>query len=229
MAPDPLALLKRVSLFSHLKDDVLTGLATHLRRRAFRKATVIFHQDQVGDALYIIEAGRVRMFRSAEDGQEITVDNLGPGDVFGEMALLDGQPRSASALTEEDSVTHTLSRPDFQDFLLKTPEMASALLELLSTRLRRQMHYAETLAFLDVQTRVRHKLLDLARQYGIKGEDGSILINVDLTQGELATMVGATRERVNRALASLRSQGLVELRGKKMIILDPKRLSEGIY
>ncbi len=228
MAPDPLALLKRVSLFAHLKDDVLTGLATHLRRRAFRKETMIFHQDQVGDALYIIESGRVRIFRSAEDGQEITVDNLGSGDVFGEMALLDGQPRSASALTEEDCVTYTLSRPDFQDFLTQSPGMASALLELLSTRLRNVMHYAETLAFLDVHARVRHVLLDLVRRYGIK-ENSGVLLNVELTQGELATMVGATRERVNRALASLRSQGLVELRAKKMVILDPKRLSEGIY
>ncbi len=228
MAPDPPALLKRVALFSHLKDEVLNGLASHLRRRAFRKGTVIFHQDQVGDALYIVESGRVRIFRSAEDGQEITYDNLGPGDGFGEMALLDGQPRSASAVTEEDSITHTLSRPDFQDFLVQSPEMAGALLEQLSTRLRNVMHQAETLAFFDVHARVRHVLLGLARRYGLK-ENGAVLLNVELTQAELATMVGATRERVNRVLASLRSQGLVELRGKKMVILDPKRLSEGIY
>lgn len=227
MAPDPVSLLRRVSLFADLKEDAITGLAAHLRRRTFRKETIIFHQDQAGDALYVIESGRVRMFRSAEDGQEFTVDTLGPGEYFGDMALLDGLPRSASAFAEEDCVTYTLARPDFQTQLSRSPEMASALLELLSARLRKLMHHAETLAFLDVQARVRHVLLDLAHRYGVK-EDGSVLINVDVTQGELATMVGATRERVNRALASLRAQGVIDVRERRMVIRDPARLSEGI-
>ena len=227
MAPDPVSLLRRVSLFADLKEDALAGLAAHLRRRQFRKETIIFHQDQAGDALYVIESGRVRMFRSAEDGQEFTVDTLDPGDYFGDMALLDGLPRSASAFAEEDCVIYTLGRPDFQTQLSRSPEMASALLELLSARLRKLMHHAETLAFLDVHARVRHVLVDLARRYGVK-EAGGVLINVEVTQGELATMVGATRERVNRALASLRSQGLIDLRGRKMVIRDLTRLSEGI-
>jgi CRP-like cAMP-binding protein len=105
--------------------------------------------------------------------------------------------------------------------------MAVVLLESLSARLRRLMHYAETLAFFDVHSRVRHVLLDLAQQYG-RAETGGVLINVDVTQGELATMVGATRERVNRALASLRAQGLIDTRDKRMLIRDPARLSEGI-
>lgn len=227
MAPAPVSLLRRVSLFADLNKDALAGLAAHLRRRTFRKETIIFHQDQAGDALYVIESGRVRMFRSAEDGQEFTVDTLGPGDFFGEMALLDGLPRSASAFAEEDCVTHTLARPDFQTQLSRSPEMASALLELLSARLRKLMHHAETLAFLDVHARVRHVLVDLARRYGLK-EAGGVLINAEVTQGELATMVGATRERVNRALASLRAQGVIEVRGKRMVIRDPTRLGEGI-
>ena len=227
VVPDPVSLLRRVLLFADLNQDALAGLAAHLRRRTFSKNTIIFHQDQAGDALYVVESGRVRIFRSAENGQEITVDTLGPGDFFGEMALLDGLPRSASAFAEEDCVTYTLARPDFQGQLSRSPEMAGALLELLSARLRKLMHYAETLVFFDVHARVRHVLLDLAHRYGVK-EDGSVLINVDITQGELATMVGATRERVNRALASLRAQGVIDVRGKRMVIRDPTRLSEGI-
>jgi CRP-like cAMP-binding protein len=227
VALDLLAVLRRVSLFADLSETALASLAAHLRRRPFRKDTIIFHQDQAGDALYLVESGRVRMFRSAESGQEITIDTLGPGDFFGEMVLLDGLPRSASALAEEECVTYTLARQDFQRQLAQSPEMASALLRTLSARLRKQMHYAETLAFFDVQARVRHVLVDLAGRYGVK-EDGGVMLDVEVTQGELATMVGATRERVNRALASLRAQGVIEVRGRRMVILDPARLAEGL-
>ncbi len=227
MSNDPQDLLKRVSLFKDLSGEVLAGLAPHLRRRAFRKGTMIFHKDQVGDALYIVESGRVRIFLPAEGGEELSVDLLGPGDVFGEMALLDGRPRSASVDTLEDTVTYTLSRDEFQRHLVTAPQLASGLIELLSTRLRHLMQYTETLAFLDVHARIARTLLDLAERYGVKAN--GIEIDFELTQAELARMVGATRERVNRALASFRTQGLVELRGKKIVILDAKRLSQRIY
>lgn len=228
MASDLVALLKRVPLFSQLSDEMLAGLGTQLHRRAFRRATMIFHKDQEGDALYIVESGRVRIFRSKEDGKELTIDHKGAGDAFGEMALLDGLPRSASVETEEDTVTYTLSREEFQRHLATSPQLAAAVLAMLSKTLRHLMDYAESLAHLDVPARVAQELLDMAKRYGVK-EDGSVLINVNLTQAELARMVGATRERVNRALASFRAQKLVELRGKKIAILDPKRLAERIY
>lgn len=228
MASDPLALLKRVPLFKDVSDDVLTGLAPQLRRRAYRKGTMIFHKDQAGDALYIIESGRVRIFLPAEGGEELTIDVLASGDVFGDMALLDGRPRSASADTVEDTVVYTLGRDEFQRHLNETPRLASALLELLSVRQRDLIEYTETLAFLDVHARIAKTLLDLANRYGAKVADG-IEIQMDLTQAELARMVGATRERVNRALASFRSQGVLELRGKKIVILDAERLRKRIY
>jgi len=228
VAPDPAALLKRVLLFSQLSDEMVAALAPHLHRRAFRRGTIIFHKDQAGDALYIVESGRVRIFRPEEGGKELDIDQKGPGDVFGEMALLDGLPRSASADTLEDTVTYTLSHEEFQRALATSPPLATTVLAMLSQTLRHLMDYAETLAFLDVPARVARVLLDMAKRYGIK-EDGSVLINVNLTQAELARMVGATRERVNRALASFRAQKLVELRGKKIVILDAKRLAERIY
>lgn len=228
MASDPVALLKRVLLFAQLSDEMLVGLAPHVHRRAFRRGTMIFHKDQAGDALYIVESGRVRIFRPEEGGKELDIDQKGPGDVFGEMALLDGLPRSASVDTLEDTVTYTLSREEFQRALAASPPLATAVLAMLSRTLRHLMDYTETLVFLDVPARVARVLLDMAKRYGVK-EDGSVLINVNLTQAELARMVGATRERVNRALASFRAQKLVELRGKKIAILDPKRLAERIY
>ncbi len=226
-AHDPRDLLRRIPLFKDLSDEVLAGLAPHLRRRAFRRGTMIFHKDQAGDALYIVESGRVRIFLPAEGGEELSIDMLGPGDVFGDMALLDGRPRSASADALDDTVAYTLSRDEFQRHLATAPQLASALIELLSTRLRHLMHYTETLAFLDVHARIARTLLELAKRYGVEAD--GIEIDFDLTQAELARMIGATRERVNRALASFRAQGLVELRGKKIVLRDPKRLGERIY
>lgn len=224
---DPKDLLKRVALFSNLGDHSLADLAHQLRRRAFRKGTIIFHKDQAGDALYVIESGRIRIFLPTAGGEELTVDIAGPGDVFGELALLDGRPRSASAETLEDTVTFTLSRDEFQRYLVAAPQLAAALVELLSSRLRQLTEYAESLAFLDVHARVARTLLEMADRYGVK-KDG-VEIDFDLTQTDLATMVGATRERVNRALAAFRTQGLLELHGKKIVLLDPDRLRQRIY
>jgi CRP-like cAMP-binding protein len=227
MPADLVALLRRAHLFAQLDDGLLEGLVPHLRRRAFRRDTMIFHKDQAGDALYIVESGRVRVFLPAEDGEEFTIDVLGPGDVFGEMALLDGRPRSASVATLEDSVLYGLGREEFQRHLAASPPLASALLALLSARLRHVMEYAETLAFLDVFGRTARVLLDLAQRHGV--QDDGVVIDLALTQTELASMVGATRERINRAIAAFRAQGLLEWRGKKIVLLDPQRLRERIY
>jgi CRP/FNR family transcriptional regulator, cyclic AMP receptor protein len=227
MASDAVGLLKRVPLFSPLENEMLADLAPHLRRRAFRKDTMIFHRDQAGDALYIIETGKVRVFLPIESGEEFSIDVLGPGDVFGEMALLDGQPRSASAIALEDTVVHVLGHTEFQRHLAASPQFASALLAMLSRRIRHVLDNAEILASLDVYGRVARVLLDMAQRHGL--QDRGIVINVALTQQELATMVGATRERINRALATFKTQKLIEMRGRKIAVLDATRLRERIY
>jgi CRP-like cAMP-binding protein len=227
MLPDVRDLLRRATLFGGLSDDAVTGLADHMRRRTFRRGTMIFHRDQAGDALYIVASGRVRLFVPAEGGEELTVDIAGPGEVFGELALLDGRPRSASAGAVEDTVTYTLDRETFKQALAAIPGLAAGVIELLSARLRHVTEYAESLAYMDVHGRLARALLELAERYGVAGD--GLEIDLDLTQTELATMVGATRERVNRALAVFRSQGLVELRGRKIVLHDPGRLKDRIY
>lgn len=222
--PADLNALRRVGLFASLGDDLLTGLVQQLRRRSFSRGTMLFHKDQAGDALYIVESGRVRIFLPAPGGEELTVEIAGPGDVFGELALLDGRPRSASAEALEDTVVLTLGREEFLRHLRTTPSLAAALVELLSSRLRHVTEYAESLAFLDIRARLARTLLEMADRYGVR-RDG-VEIDLDLTQTDLATMVGATRERVNRALGMLRAQGLVDLRGKRIILPDPSRLRQ---
>ena len=220
-------MLGKISLFGQVGDDILAGVSAQLHRKTFRKGTIIFHKDQAGDALYIVESGRVRIFLPTQGGEELTVDVAGPGDVFGELALLDGRPRSASAGTLEDTVTFTISRDEFQKYLERAPQLAAALVELLSSRLRHVTEYAESLAFLDVHGRLARTLLEMSERYGVH-KDG-IEIDFDLTQADLATMVGATRERVNRALATFRAQGLIELRGRKIVLLDTDRLRQRLY
>jgi len=224
---DSRELLKKASLFSQLSDDTLGDLAAQLRRRAFRRGTIIFHKDQAGDALYVVDSGRIRIFLPTPGGEELTVDVAGPGDVFGELALLDGRPRSASAESLEDAVTVSISREEFQKYLARNPKLAVSLVELLSSRLRHVTEYAESLAFLDVHARLARMLLEMAERYRVQ-KDGTE-IDFDLTQADLGTMVGATRERVNRALAAFRAQGLIELRGRKIVLLDTNRLRQRIY
>lgn len=223
----PAELLRKVSLFNKLPAEDLAKLAGHLRPRQFRRNTILFHKDQPGDSLYIVESGHIRIFLPTATGEELTVDIAGPGDVVGELALLDGRPRSASAQTLEDSAVQVLSREDFQQYLTTAPKLAASLLELLSTRLRQITEYAESLAFLDIRGRVAWALLQLAERHGV--DRRGVEIDIDMTQTELASMVGATRERVNRALASFRAQGLVEIRGKKIALLDTMRLRQRIY
>lgn len=223
----PQDLLNRIPLFAGLSAQTLSGLTQQLRRRSFRRGTILFHKDQPGDALYIVESGRVRIFLPAAGGEELTVDVAGPGDVFGELALLDGRPRSASAESLDDTVTFTISREEFQRHLAATPLLAASLVELLSNRLRHVTEYAESLAFMDVHARLARTLLEMADRYGV--QRNGVEIDFDITQADLATMVGATRERVNRALATFRAQGLVELRGKKIVLLDTARLRQRIY
>ena len=218
------AMLRKVSLFAGLSDQEFEVLADSLGKRTFGKGMIIFHKGSPGQTLYVIESGKVRIFILSESGQEISVNIYGPSDVFGELSLLDGLPRSAGAVAVERTVTYTLHRDDFLRHLEAYPRMAKSIMEVLSTRLRYTTIYAESLSFLDVYGRVAAKLLELADRYGLRndGKDGinGIEINLRLTQAELATWVAATRESVNKVLGTLRDQGLIQVEGQRITILD---------
>jgi CRP/FNR family transcriptional regulator/CRP/FNR family cyclic AMP-dependent transcriptional regulator len=211
-------MLRKVSLFAGLSDQELEALAGSLGKRTFAKGMIIFHKEGVGQTLYVIESGKVRIFILSESGEEITVNIYGPGDVFGEFSLLDGLPRSAGALALEKTVTLTLHRDDFLRHLDAYPRMARSIMKVLTTRLRYTTLQAETLSFLDVYGRVAAKLLELADRYGVQKE--GIEIELRLTQTELATWVTASRESVNKVLGAFREQGLIEIEGQRITILD---------
>jgi len=215
---DNVGLLRKVSLFADLSDEELERLAQSTHRRSFAEDMIIFHKDSPGESLYLIESGRVRIFVLSESGQEISVNIYGPGEVFGELSLLDGLPRSAGAIALEHTVTLALHRTDFVRLLEANPHMAMNILKVLSARVRYTTVYAESLAFLDVYGRVASKLLELADRYGVEREGTEI--GLRLTQSELATWVGATRESVNKVLGTFRELGLIDITSQRITILD---------
>ena len=191
--------LKQVSLFANLADEDLHELMTAAKRRAFRSGEVIFHRDDPGQVLYMIKEGKVKICIISPDGQEISLAVFGKGECFGEFALLDGLPRSADAIALEKVECYTLQRSDFHNAIMKNPKIAIQVLEALTKRLRNTDNMVEDLIFLDVYGRVAKKLLELADAHGVKTDDG-VRIEMRLTQQELASMVGASRESVNKVM-----------------------------
>jgi CRP/FNR family transcriptional regulator/CRP/FNR family cyclic AMP-dependent transcriptional regulator len=220
-------LLKNVSFFAALSEPELDSLARCLARRTFGRGVIIFHKDSPGRTLYIIESGKVRIFVLSESGREISVNIYGPGDVFGELALLDGRPRSAGAMVVERATVLTLHRDDFLWHLEKYPRMARSIIEILSARIRYTTIYAQSLAFLDVYGRVAGKLLELADRYGVERAE-AIEIDLPLTQSELASWVAATREHVNRVLGAFRDQGLITIERQRIVVLDRPKLEKWV-
>lgn len=220
-------LLRQATLFAGLDHEELEFLSRCLGRRTFAKGMILFHKGSPGQALYLIETGKVRIFVLSESGQDMTLNLLGPGETFGELALLDGAPRSAGAIAIERTVTFTLSRDEFLRQLDASPRMARNVLAMVASRLRRITVHVESLAFLDVPGRVATVLLELAERYGLQRPDG-IQIELRLTQSELATWVAASREMVNKVMGTYRDQGLVAFDGQVIIILDPHGLRQRI-
>jgi CRP/FNR family cyclic AMP-dependent transcriptional regulator len=208
----------RVPLFANLDAESLRELATVTRRRSYRPGEIIFHRDDPGQVLFVIREGKVRVYISSPDGQEVTLAVFGPGDYFGDLALLDGHPRSASAITLEPVEVYALQRSDFINAVLRHPRIGIEVMTVLSRRLRQTDSMVEDLLFLDVHSRVAKKLLELGEQYGVQTPDG-ILIDMRLTQADLATLVGASRESVNKVIGYFLDKRLVSTEKRKVTIL----------
>ena len=206
-----IALMRNAPLFAGLSDLELDALAGSLGKRTFARGMIIFHKGALGQNLYLIESGRVRIYSLSTEGQEITINMLGPGEAFGELSLLDGLPRSAGAMAVENTVAYTLHRDDFLRQLDANPRMARSILEMVSMRLRYTTVLAESFAFMDAPGRVAAKLLELVDRYGV-GVGGNE-IELRLTQRELASWVAVSRESVNKVLGAFRDQGIIKIDG----------------
>lgn len=212
--------LTRIPLFARLSPSEHEQLARWLSRRSFRRGEILFRQGDPGDTLLIVVSGQVKVILSTPDGEEAVVAIFGPGDFFGDMALLDGRPRSASVVALEPTNTLILHRRDFQEFMRLHPVVAEDMFAVLADRLRRLDEQLKQTYFLDLPVRLAHKLLQLAVEKGHKTTEG-VLIDLPLTQSDLAGMVGASRQRVNRVLAELQDKQVIRIERRGITILRP--------
>lgn len=222
MSSDVDVLLARAPLFQGIPAGLRRDLADRCVRRTFAKSAVLFHKDSEDRSLYLIASGRVRIYLPGGAGREVTLNICGPGEAIGELTLLDGQTRSASAQALDDVVAYVLHYEDIAG-LLDTPAMAAAVIRVLTARLRHATDDTESLALFDVFGRLARRLLELADRYG-RGQE----IDLELSQTDLASLVGATRETVNRALAAFRQQGLIDVHDHRIVILRPDLLRQRI-
>jgi CRP/FNR family transcriptional regulator, cyclic AMP receptor protein len=223
----PEILLKQVPLFRSLRAEDSRRIAELLRRQILRKGDALFRKGDEGHSLYMIISGRIKILRQSRDGDEMILAVLSAGDFCGEMALLDGLPRSADAVAVEETHLFGLNREDFLAYVMNNEPAVKAILSALSKRLRRADDCLEDIFFLNVAARLAKKLIELAGSSGFQVErNGPIRLCV--TQKDLAGMIGATRESVNKELRALREKKLISLAGNAILIQNLEPLKERI-
>lgn len=215
-------LLRQTALFGEVDDETLTHLAERAVERTYKKGQLIFYQGDPAEALFVVIEGRIKVVVTSEDGDEMLLVTLDPGDVFGEIAVIDGEPRSASAETLEETKVLMLTRATFLETLRGSPEMTESLLRSLGAVLRRLTEQTADLVFLDLHGRVAKLLLGMAEKQDPAAE--GIELDVHLTQTDLASMVGGSRQSVNQILRSFERRGYLEVHGRKLVLKDPEAL-----
>ncbi|HEV2088071.1 MAG TPA: Crp/Fnr family transcriptional regulator [Cryptosporangiaceae bacterium] len=216
--------LARSGLFQGVDPESANALAGELEYLDVPKGQTIFSEGDLGDSLYIVMSGKVKVGRRALDGRENMIAVMGPTDLFGELSLFDPGPRTASAQAVTDAKVARLRQSALRPWLTNRPEIAEQLLRVLARRLRRTNDALADLIFTDVPGRVAKNLLQMAKRFGSR-EGNALRVTHDLTQEELAQLVGASRETVNKALADFASRGWLRTEGKSVVILDPERLA----
>jgi len=215
--------LRECALFAHADEDALQELARALRHRRFRRNEVIFHQGDPGDALHIVASGQVKILLLSAEGEEAIIATLRPGDFFGELALLDGAPRSATAVAIDPAETLVLPRAVFRELLERSEGLRDALLTGLAHELRRLTSQVEELYFLDLAGRLATRLTRLAREAEPEAEH-EVRLDWPFTQSDLAAMIGGSRQSVNRLLSLLVEDGLVRIEPDHLVITDVNEL-----
>ena len=211
--------LKLVPFFNNLNQEEVGNLSKRLVPRRFNAGQIIFHHGDPGGLLYIISRGKVKITHSTPDGQEAMLAIFGAGDFFGELALLDDSPRSATVEALEPTETMTLHRDEFIRYINNNPDFSLHVLQTLAQHIRRLNNQLSDIFFLDLPARLARQLLHLAEQHGRNTDEG-IRIELSLTQTDLAEMTGATRVSINKALGRFRRSNWVKVSGRKFTIID---------
>lgn len=217
------SIVRSAPLFAELNDQSYLAVRERMQESTYRRGEEIFREGTPGDRLYVVGAGKVKLGHTAPDGREHLLAILGPGEILGEVSLYDPGPRTATATALAKTVVVELQHTDLLRVLDARPEISQHLLRSLAIRLRRTNDKVSDLIFSDVPGRVARALLELGARFGQHTERG-LRVTHDLTQEELAQLVGATRETVNKALAEFSSRGWLQLDGRSVILLDIPKL-----
>jgi CRP-like cAMP-binding protein len=215
--------LAAVPLFTGLPSEVLALLSSKARVRRFGPKETLCHEGMPGHTLFVILSGQVSVQRVNSQGDVVSIARRGPGEYFGELALLDGKPRSADVVTVEESELIMVDHHEFIECMNESPEMARHILSVLVARLREAIEKLDAAYSLDLTARVCGFLAGIAEQEQ-HPEQGVVHIGRHITQQEIADACGGTRESVNRVLAQLRETKLVQMDGRRILLLDVPRL-----
>ena len=207
--------LKAVPFFTQLNDRELDVVRAVAAEKTYPKNAVVLTEGEMGDSLYMIQSGKVKVFIGDEDGREIILKILGPGDFFGEMSMIDKQARSASVNTSEASTFLVLTHAAFEKCVEQSPRIANMVMRILAQRIREADRKIGTLALMDVYGRVASTLLELSVY-----TNGKLMVAEKLSQQDLANMVGASREMVNRILKDLSERGFISIESKTITIIN---------
>jgi CRP-like cAMP-binding protein len=225
LVPIDQEVIRKAPLFTALDDAASASLLANMVSVKIAKGTVLFAEGDGGDQLYVIAEGKLKLGTSSGDGRENLLSILGPGEMFGELSLFDPGPRTSTATAVTDAKLLSLGQEKLLPWLVENPKVSLQLLASLAQRLRRTNEAVGDLVFSDVPGRVAKALIDLGERFGKKTDEG-LFVHHDLTQEELAQLVGASRETVNKALADFVGRNWLKLDGRAVLITDFERLSK---
>lgn len=213
-------------MFEGLDTAQLEDVVISFKARRYKAKQHIFYERDPGLMMYLIEDGQVRIYVNALDGGETSVVMLSRGQIFGELSLIDEDPRSANAVAVSKTLCHTLHQSDFHQLMVRYPKIARNTMTLLSRRVRSTTRHVESLVSLDVMQRVARTLLDLAEKHGTAINHNQIRVDMVLQDAHVASMVGASRESVNRTFRSFRDLGLIDRKSAVITILDLEKMQK---
>ena len=219
--------LQRINLFKEIPADDMEELARVTRMESAKKKETIFLPGESSQQVYLLKTGRVKISRVSEEGREITLAILEPGEIFGEIEILEGSARDTIAEAMEESQLCVIQKEQFLSLIRKRPELSFRLTKLIGLRLRRIESRVEDLVFRDVPSRLAHLLIQLSENYGKTTPEG-IFLNIKITHQEMANLIGSIRETVSATLGEFKKEGLITFEGRKIIILMPELLKKKI-
>ena len=222
---EKLKLLGHVPLFSDFSVKQLEAVSLVARTKILKRRDELFHKGDHGAEIYAVASGKLKVLTTSAEGDDVVFSILGPGEVFGEVALLGATPRTATVSAIEDCRLLVIDRRDFASFLRTNPEVSAKLLSVLAIRLKRVSEFVEDTLFLNLPLRLAKKLMSLSRAYGEQSADG-IRIDLKLSQEEWGDLVGATRESINKQVRQWTAAGIIRVDDGYMVILNPVELEK---